>query len=476
MPAILEPGSSGLLISQTKSYGAQHFRILTRAIKNFFRKPLKFGVATDNTFADELFHHVLHTQYSARHEILFDFLDSKVLVESAENPDAGTGLTLNHLVATEVAYWKGNPEALLAQAKETVPAQGTVDLESTPNGMGGYFFEEWQRAGDAGAEFTQRFYPWWWEEEYADKPGIPEEKWTDEEETLAAEFGWLESQVAWRRSKKKSLRNRFVEKYPENTTDCFLLGGGEMFFDKDLLREIKLRIISDGGPLETYHNGTLKIFKRRIPGRRYIIGADVAEGKLISSSKGDNSAAVVFDMDSGEEVAAYCSKLPPEEFARDLVQLAELYNDAMIAPERNGPGGTVILEIMRQCLYGNVYMHKDWHRERKQTIPVAGFPTNPRTRPIACNKLAEMIRTAPELWHDNDFIDEATTFVWVSSNKIQLGGKRVPQGAPGCKDDRVMARAVGAYCRLVVLGYLDPIEYPSEQYGESYDWTDEERM
>src|SRR5208283_2139208 len=35
LPAILEPGSSGLLISQTKPYGAQHFRILQRAVKNF---------------------------------------------------------------------------------------------------------------------------------------------------------------------------------------------------------------------------------------------------------------------------------------------------------------------------------------------------------------------------------------------------------------------------------------------------------
>ena len=102
LPAILQPGTSGLLISQTKGYGAQHFRILQRALKNFARSPLalgKLGNTPGAQLADDLAANLLHTQFSARHEIVFDFLDSKVLVETAENPDAGSGLTIQHLVA-----------------------------------------------------------------------------------------------------------------------------------------------------------------------------------------------------------------------------------------------------------------------------------------------------------------------------------------------------------------------------------------
>src|SRR5207248_32380 len=119
LPAILEPGSSGLLISQTKPYGAQHFRILQRALKHFARNGQPSAASTVMT-SDMFQLHLLHTQYSARHEIVFDFLDSKVLVDTAENEDAGTGLTINHLCATETAYWARDPESLLAQAKEAV--------------------------------------------------------------------------------------------------------------------------------------------------------------------------------------------------------------------------------------------------------------------------------------------------------------------------------------------------------------------
>jgi hypothetical protein len=468
VPAITKPGTSGLLISQTKGYGAQHFRILQRALKNFGRTPsflTNSGLSAQQCkkIAEEYANNLLHTQYSARHEIVFDFLDSKVLVDTAENPDAGTGLTINHLVATEVAYWMRSPEALLAQAKEAIPAGGTMDIETTPNGMGGYFFEEWMRAKDQGSEFTPHFYPWWWQDEYqADKEA--EEPLTEQEEKMSKEFAWTMKQIQWRRSKIQSLRGKFPEKYPEDATTCFLTSG-DLFFDKDMLSWIKLNVIGKK-PLESFHEGTLKIYKRRIKGRRYLIGADAAEGKLAATENSDSNSACVMDIDTGEEVAAYRSKLPPEEFSQDLLDLAHIYNDALICPERNGPGQSVILTLSRHLLYGNIYMHREWHRERKMVIPVMGFPTTLRTRPIALNKLAAMYRDAPELWHDEAAIDQALTFVWTSTNKTTIGGPRKPSAAQGCHDDDISARWVAAYCRLVALGYLDPVETPSEKYGD----------
>lgn len=471
LPAILEPGSSGLLISQTKPYGAQHFRILQRAQKHFARNGLASSSGTVLT-ADLFQKHLLHTQYSARHEIVFDFLDSKVLVDTAENADAGTGLTINHLVATEVAYWLRDPESLLAQAKEAVPANGSIDLESTPNGMGGYFFEEWMRAQEPNAEFRSHFYPWWWQEEYQEDKPAKEDTITAEEEKLAKEFHWTMKQLAWRRTKQISLRGKFPEKYPEDSQLCFLTSG-ELFFDRDILRDIKISLQGKKA-LEAYHSGTLKIYKRRVKNRRYLVAIDAAEGKLVSSENADSNSMVVLDLDTGEECAAYRSKIPPEELAQDAVDLAQMYNDAVICPERNGPGQSVILTIQRQLLYGNLYMHKEWHRERKQVIPVAGFPTTNRTRPIALNKLAAMLRDAPELWHDEGFVNQALTFIWTSTNKQKLGGARKPAAAPGCHDDDVAARWVGAYCRLVLLGYLDPVEVPSERYGQIEDAEEDE--
>jgi hypothetical protein len=473
IPAILEPGSSGLLISQTKAYGAQHFRILQRALKNFGRSPVWLSeLFPHDDLLIDIHQNLLHTQYSARHEILFDFLDSKVIVDSAENENAGTGLTIQHLVGTEVAYWPGDPETLLAQAKETVPATGTVDLESTPNGMGGYFFEEWQRAKDPGGEFTSHFYPWWWQEEYQETKPADSDTMTDEEEKMVKEFAWTMKQLAWRRGKQVSLRGRFVEKYPEDSTTCFLTSG-DLFMDKEILREIKIRVMGEK-PLSSYHDGQLLIYKRRIKGRRYVIGADAAEGNLVSTDNADFNAAVVLDVDSGEEMACYKSRVPPEEFAVDLVDLGEMYNMALVAVERNGPGGTVNITLQRQCLYGNVYLHREWWKEGKKVILQPGWPTNVRFRPIALNKLAAMVRDAPDLWHSERFIDEALTFIMAPTKKKELGGGRKPQGAQGCHDDTVLCRSVAAIVRLVLLGYFDTIESPSERYGETGEETDEE--
>jgi hypothetical protein len=471
MPAILEPGSSGLLISQTKPYGAQHFRILQRALKHFARNGQPSSQGTIMT-ADLFLKNLLHTQYSARHEIVFDFLDSKVLVDTAENPDAGTGLTINHLVATEVAYWQRDPETLLAQAKEAVPSGGTKDYESTPNGMGGYFFEEWQRAQEPKAEFRSHFYPWWWHEEYEETPAADPATVTEEEAKMAKEFEWTMKQLSWRRRKQVALRAKFPEKYPEDSSTCFLTSG-TMFFDAEALRWLKFET-QKKKPLESFHEGQLKIYKRRIKGRRYIIGADVAEGKLIRTDDADFSAAAVLDMDTGEQCAIYRSHLPPEDFGQDLVDLAEQYNNAMLAIERNGPGGSVLLAVQKQLLYGNIYYHKEWYRERKQVIPMAGYPTNLRTRPIALNRVAAAIRVSPEFIHSEDFVNECLTFVWRASQKSKMGGKRVPQGAEGCHDDLVLAMSVAEYCRNVTLGYLDPVEIPSERYGQLDEEEDEE--
>lgn len=465
LPAILEPGTSGLLISQTKPYGAQHFRIFQRALKNFARTPLWLSTGTPDMVADDLRHHLLHTQFSARHEILFDFLDSKVLVDTSENPNAGSGLTIQNLVGTETHYWGGDPETLLAQAKETVPQNGTVDIESTPNGMGGYFFEEWQRAQEDGAEFRPHFYPWWWQEEYQQEPEAERGSLTEEEQKMAKEFQWTMKQVAWRRDKQRSLRARFPEKYAEDPISCFV-SSGDLFFDKEILRWLRIEL-QGKKPLESYHGGQLKIFKRRIKGRRYVIGADCAEGKLVSTDNSDWNAAMVLDIDTGEQVALYRSRLPPEEYAQDLVDLGEQYNHALLAIERNGPGASVLLTAQRHLLYGNIYYHKEWYRERKQVIPVAGLPTQQRTRPIMLNKLASAIRNAPTFIHSEDFVNEALTFIWAATKKRELGGARKPQGAPGTHDDVVLATGLAEYARLVSLGYLDPIESPSEGYGDT---------
>src|ERR1039458_7889885 len=92
LPAILDPGSGGLLISQTHGYAAQHFRILQRAYRYVgVVDPIDYE---KNLLSRQLKENLLHLRYSNRKELIFDQIDSSILVESAEVEEAGQGITL----------------------------------------------------------------------------------------------------------------------------------------------------------------------------------------------------------------------------------------------------------------------------------------------------------------------------------------------------------------------------------------------
>jgi hypothetical protein len=166
MPAITDGGVGALLISQSGEYVQEHFAIAQRAYKLIgavdpFNEDL-------NTFNHSLKANLLHTTYSNRRELVFDFLDSKVRVASAEVEESGQGLTLQHIVADEYARWPGNPEATLANIRGALVPGGTVDKSSTANGAGGPFFEDTMRALNNAKESDAKlhWFGWWWEETF----------------------------------------------------------------------------------------------------------------------------------------------------------------------------------------------------------------------------------------------------------------------------------------------------------------------
>lgn len=262
------------------------------------------------------------------------------------------------------------------------------------------------------------------------------------------------ARIKWRRMMKLQQRGNFDEKYPEDPITAFLVAG-KQYFDKDILIARK-RELFGFKPFKVFDNGGARIFFQRVPGRRYLIGGDVASGKDVGRDT-DYCAAVVIDLETGEECAAYRAKVTPEDFAYDLDELGRYFNNAMIAPERNMDGGTVILVLRGECQYGNIYMHKDWHkRNRKQIIEFEGFPTTPKTRPVALNALNSFILDSPELIWDEEFIKEALTFV--------RDEKGIPAAAEGAHDDRVACRWIAYFVRKVLLGWLDPLKFKSERY------------
>jgi len=472
VPTILEPGTNGLLISQNTKYATMHFRIVQRILRHFGeRDPFD---KSKNLWAIELRKHLLHTVVSNRKELIFDMLDSSIIIESAEVEEAGQGVTLHRLHCSEYARWPGNPEATLANVKEALVMDGTLDIESTPNGMGNAFHQEWLRAEQGISEFTAHFHEWWWHDEYRADEDVDPKTLTDEEKNLIRAKGIDLRQVGFRREKLLSLRHEFYEKYPEDSRSCFLTVTGT-YFDNDVVKNRYLELqdknyrpkgpgaFAEGAPWpDTYKK--LEIYKNPIKHRLYIIGADVATGKpaMEGSQDRDWSAAWVLDQETGEQVASYRARIIPIEFAWELAELGRKYNDALIAVERNADGGTVIICLEINCQYMNLYKHKEWWKrgdQWKNTKYIVGMPTTQKTRPIALNRLQTMVMEDPELIYWKTFFEEAMLFVFDKNGK--------PAAQEGAHDDTVMAGAIAHYARAVRLGELDPLATPKEGYGPS---------
>jgi hypothetical protein len=76
-----------------------------------------------------------------------------------------------------------------------------------------------------------------------------------------------------------------------------------------------------------------------VAGRKYVVGADPAEGNPTS----DDSAITVLDVATGEEVAALAGRLEPSIFASHAYAVAQWFNKAAILCERNNHGHAVLL-------------------------------------------------------------------------------------------------------------------------------------
>jgi hypothetical protein len=154
--------------------------------------------------------------------------------------------------------------------------------------------------------------------------------------------------VAWYdRQKRDSLARTgalddLFEQYP--ATDAEALAPRSL--DKRLPAEWLRQCYRPQVPL-TLGQGTpalpgLIVYALPVRGRRYVMGADPAEGNPTS----DPSALVVMDVDSGEEVASLTGRYEPATFAADVDLVGRWYNHAAVLVERNNHGHAVLLWLV----------------------------------------------------------------------------------------------------------------------------------
>jgi hypothetical protein len=381
------------------------------------------------------------TRYSSRKELVFDALDSGLVVATAGGDGIARGETLQCMHLSEVAFWqptfaKENFNGLI-QALPEVP-DTMCFVESTANGVANKFHELWEGAVAGTNGFVPFFSAWFESEEYREEPPAGFER-TPDEEALAALHGLDDAQLYWRRRKiAQNGLELFKQEYPCTPEEAFITSGRPVFH-LDIVSEMSTqrrpvlkRMAVENGKVIEHPRGELKVFHERADGEQYYIGADVAVG-IRDPDKSDWCVAQVLDSQK-RQVAVWRGQVTPDHYARVLAALGYYYNVAMIAPERNGHGLLVCVRLWKDLMYPNCFMDlKEGEIADRETLNI-GFQTNVSSKPLIIDKLRGEVRERAIEINDEVTLSEMMSFVVTESGKME--------GEAGCFDDCVMALAI----------------------------------
>jgi hypothetical protein len=408
LKTITQPGTLTLEVAHTQEAAEEIFRIVHRFL---------------DWLPEELREGVLRTSRANARQIVFPEIDAQYRVVSAGERNAGRGLTVQNLHCSELARWPGDPAETLAGLRAAMVPGAELILESTPEGVGGCFYEEWQKAGEMG--MVRHFFPWWMERRYRAR-AADEASLSCEERDLMAHRGLDLEQIAFRRQMRADFRGLARQEYAEDSESCFL-ASGDSIFD---LEAVEARLATLTEPVERRRNGELEIWLPPLKGKNYLVAVDPSGG----GSQGDYSAAEVVELETGLQCAEFAGHVGGLELARQMTALATEYNQAWLVVERNNHGSGVLALLETVCGYPRIY------RQDGQ----AGWLTTSTSRPVALGRLDAALVERPECFYSRRLLAECRSFV------------RLPDGGsgarPGTHDDRVMAMAIALASRMELAG------------------------
>lgn len=431
----------------------------------------------------------LMLEQSSRESMRFQDTNSGFSIMTAENFGAGRGDTIHEVHASEFAFYK-EPKVVMQALEQLLPllpgTQGII--ETTAKGAGTPAHKFWEEAlantarDKAGKTlpgnnpYKAYFFHW------ADDPlnVIPFDSDRARDDIMnqilfevpsfvdrMKTYKYTPEQIHWLyymlKSKCMGDELFLAQEYPSDQAEAWLATGTPIFplkqlgayhsncvpgtlyhpYKKDRIQEIAffsnlddLELVEGDAKEKESHiesgEAYIEVWRKPIPGRRYNIGADGSAGYTES----DYSSAFVQDMYTLEMVAEVHGRFEPDAFAMVLKSLGTCYNSAMISPEVNGMGLTVLSHLKT---YINIYFRREETAKGIQCTNKMGWDTNVGNRPgmiihakrlfmekykAGGERMAEFIRSKA-------LIAELRTFVTDNTGK--------PAAALGCHDDRVMA-------------------------------------
>lgn len=428
----------------------------------------------------------------------------KIKVGTAESPDSARGGDYNLVHLTEVGLWKETlgkkPEDIVRSACSGVLLRPLTMIvyESTANGVGNFFHQEYEAAKDGRSQFVPVFVAWHEIESYS----LP---LTEEERTALAERllrrraedsattereepgkylwrlweqGATLAGIAWYVSERSKYNDHggMASEYPSDDVEAFV-HSGRMIFDRYQVEALRgschapryrghlsgddvrgtgalehLRFTaSEGGELWVW---SLPDTEGAKVSDRYVVSVDIG-GR---SAKADWSVIAVFDrisLTDGEGpcvVAQWRGHSDHDLLAWKAAQIARWYDNALLVIESNtletkdrdrdvdGDQSGFILNLVREA-YENLYARKRSAEDIRDGVPLKyGFHTNTATKPAIISHLQSCVREG--LWTERDerVLDELLCY------------EQKPNGSQGAiagkHDDLLMTRAIGLWVAM----------------------------
>lgn len=357
-----------------------------------------------------------------------EFSNESYLESLPSASDPARGESVYTVVVDEMGQLPNSDEAWAA-IEPIADVGGRVIMLGTANGEGNLFHTLWQGSQTGSNRFRGLFFPWW---------------------ANGRDDDWYEQ-------KKRDLPPwQLAQEYPSNPDEAFLRSGHPVF-DVEMLQSLEARApqrgqlvrASDGEVMFTdSENGPFRIWRFPEKGKRYVIGADVAEGL----EHGDFSCAYVIEAKSHEVVACYHDRIDSDLFGTEILyNLGQWYNRALIGVESNNHGLTTN-KALHRLGYTPLYRQRPVNKRGNPSAgDILGWRTTNVSKPLAIDELNRSLREGEMRFWDNEGHVELRSFVREGDGKMH--------GSP--HDDRVMSLAIAnQMLRFVWLQEYRPVETP----------------
>ena len=341
----------------------------------------------------------------------------------APTDNAGTSESTSLLVIDEAAKIQ-NLDTIWTSAYPTISTGGRAIVFSTPFGVGGMFHKMYTDCIEGRNDFVALRPLMWFE--HPDR---------DDE--------WFETET--RNFSKKKIAQEY---------ECSFLFSGDTVISGHRLEVLEAAAISDWRTDE--RDNRIWVYERYKPGKKYVIGSDVARG-----DGDDYSSFVVLDVEEVKVAADFKGRLKPTAFGQALVDIGNEYGSCAISVENTGIGWATAEKLEELRYPALIYTMKGKPAEhvlvkygthRKDIV--CGFTMSGIVRPLVISRMQEWVEPGSETEAaiprlPPRLIEELKTFIWLHSK---------PQHMRGYHDDLIIAYSQTLWLRDKIIMINDSRE------------------